>query len=509
MQSCADAVAFSQIPETYAQTIGYGFARTAAMSNLPLEMSSDQRRTLGDQALEFLDQFLINLPSAPVVGPVSDASVLETLRQPPAEVGGAMEDLLEVILSSNQVGVDTASGSHLGYIPNGGVFSGAVGEFLAAGLNRYTGGNNASTGAVAIEQGVIDWMIQLFSMGSRAAGVLLSGGSIANLTAVVTARSRFSRDSTDGDFRQGVVYVSVQAHHSITKAARLAGIAPDRVRTIDADASLRIDTAQLQATIDQDLRLGLRPMLVVASAGTTDSGTIDPLADVAGTAAKYGAWSHVDAAYGGFFQLTERGSKRLSGIDQFDSVTLDAHKSLFMPFGIGGLLVRDGDALVEAHAGSGSYLRDTVDIEGLPHFYSLGPELTRPFRGLPVWLGLHLHGVAAFRGELDRMLDLAERARTELDQIARVVVVGSPDLSVVVFRSVHGDVDTEVLLDHINKDGEVLLTSTQIHGRLIIRLAFLNPRTHDGDLDRVLELIETAPARTKDQPNGHWFHPNP
>ena len=468
------------------------------MSDLPLAMSSNQRRALGDRALQFLDQFLLNLPNTPVIGPPPEASVLGELRQAPGEEGTEMEELLQVLACSNRIGVDTASGSHLGYIPNGGLFSGAVGEFLAAGLNRYTGGNHASTGAVAIEQGVIDWMLQLFSMGPRAAGILLSGGSMANLTAVVTARSRFSRDSTDGDFRKGTVYASVQAHHSVTKAARLAGINQDRVRTIDADSSLRLDLGQLRARIHHDLQSGLRPMLVVASAGTTDSGTIDPLAEVATIAAEYGAWSHVDAAYGGFFQLTKRGSVRLRGIDQFDSITLDAHKSLFMPFGIGGLLVRDGDALVEAHAGSGSYLRDIVDIEGLPHFYSLGPELTRPFRGLPVWLGLHLHGVAAFRDELDRMLNLAERASNELDRVERVVVVGTPDLSVVVFRSVDGDEDTKLLLDHINQNGDVLLTSTQMHGKLIIRLAFLNPRTHDRDLDRVLERIGTAPLPTKD-----------
>lgn len=459
------------------------------MFDLTLEMTSDQRATLGQEVLEFANEFLSARSHNEASFPVDDASALSSFRIPPAEQPGDLSKLLAIVERSNHFGVDSSAGTHLSYIPNGGIFAGALGEFLAAAMNRYTGGNHASTGAVAIEQGVIDWMLELFGLGERSAGILLSGGSIANLTAIIAARTRFGPD-----FRNGVVYISVQAHHSVTKACRMAGIAEDRVRLVGADPFLRMDLVELELLIDNDLAAGLVPMAIVASAGTTDSGTIDPLPQIQALAEKHGAWSHADAAYGGFFTLTDRGNQRLKGIERFDSITIDAHKSLFMPFGIGGLLVKNGDDLVAAFGGEGSYMQDIIDIGGLPHFYSLGPELTRPFRGLPVWLGLHLHGVGAFRFELDRMLDLAERAQAELGQSGRVETVGSPDLSVVVMRSVHGDKDTQFLLSYLNDSRRVHLSSTQMFGRDIIRLAFLNPRTNDQDLDSVIELLATAPA---------------
>ncbi len=459
------------------------------MTDFPLEMTSEQRVDLGQEAVRFLDEFLSSRPDAPASYPMADSSTLSRFREAPPEHGSALDGLLTTIAEASDVGADSAAGSFLGYIPNGGIYSGAVGEFIAAGLNRYTGGNHASTGAVAIEQGVIDWMLKLFGLGPKAAGVLLSGGSVANLTAIIAARTQFGND-----FRDGVIYVSVQAHHSVSKAARLAGIGDDRVRIVGADQSLRMDIDQLEAAIEADLKNGLKPLAIVASAGTTDSGAIDSLSRVVEIAASYGAWSHADAAYGGFFRLTERGRDRLAGIEQFDSITVDAHKSLFMPFGIGGLLVKDGDTLVEANSGVGSYMQDVVDIEGLPHFFALGPELTRPFRGLPVWLGLHLHGVGAFRSELDRMLDLAERAQRELDKLKRVRTVGQPDLSVVVFQSIHGDADSKALFDYINDSGRVFLSSSEIHGKFVLRLAFLSPRTKDSDLDAVLELIGSMPS---------------
>ena len=230
-------------------------------------------------------------------------------------------------------------------------------------------------------------------------------------------------------------------------------------------------------------------MAIVASAGTTDTGTIDPLVDVAELAAARNAWFHIDAAYGGFFQLTERGRRRLTGIEQADSITLDAHKSLFMPYGVGCLLVRDRAALVAAHEGRGAYMQDVQDLDAVPNFFAMGPELTRPFRGLPVWLALHLHGVAAFRTELDRMLDLAGRAQSELGSIAGIEMVTEPDLSVVAFQATAGDDASRRLFQHINTSQRVHISSTTIGGRFILRLAFLNHRTTDETLDDVLDLV--------------------
>jgi aromatic-L-amino-acid decarboxylase len=458
------------------------------VSDSPLELGSAERRALGDEAVQFLDRFLAARPSAPASRPAPDARTLADLRQAPGEHPLPLTDLLASISTVAEDGLDTAAGSHLSYVPNGGIYSAAVGEFLAAGINRFTGGVHGAPAAVAMEQGVIEWILSLFGMEDGGGGVLLSGGSMANFTALVTARERFG-----DDFSGGVVYTSERSHHSVRKAARLAGIA--NVREIGADEALRLDLAALERAIEADQQAGLRPLAIVGSAGTTDTGTIDPLGELAELAGRHAAWFHVDGAYGGFFQLTARGAGRLQGIELADSITLDAHKSLFLPYGIGCLMVRDVTTLSDAHQDRGSYMQDVPEFAGLPSFFALSPELTRPFRGLPVWLALHLHGVAAFRAELDRMLDLTEHAQRRIEAMDRVEAVTEPDLSVVSFGSRHGDDDSRFLFDLLNAGGEIHISSTTIDGRFVLRMAMLNPRTTMGHVDIALDLIESAPPR--------------
>lgn len=456
------------------------------LSRSPLEPDRQERLAIGEEAVRYLDRFLAGRDAAPATTGVPAAEVLDALRSAPAEHPGDFAELLDAVDTVAGNGIDTAAGSHLSYIPNGGIYSAAVGEFLAAGINRYTGGVHGAPAAVALEQGVIDWLLSLFAMPAGGGGVLLSGGSMANFTALVTARERFG-----DDFSRGVVYTSVRAHHSVRKAARLAGIL--EVREVATDSALRLDLDALEGTIESDLAAGLRPLAIVASAGTTDTGTIDPLRALAELSGRHGAWLHVDGAYGGFFRLTDRGARRLAGIELADSITLDAHKSLFLPYGVGCLVVRDAAALADAHQDRGSYMQDVPELTGLPSYFALSAELTRPFRGLPVWLALHLHGVAAFRAELDRMLDLAEHAQRRIGEIDRVVAVTEPDLSVVALRSTRGDADSRSLFDLVNEQAGVHISSTTIDGRFVLRLAMLNPRTTIGHVDAALDVIEAAP----------------
>jgi aromatic-L-amino-acid decarboxylase len=232
-------------------------------------------------------------------------------------------------------------------------------------------------------------------------------------------------------------------------------------------------------------------MMVVGTAGTTDTGTIDPLPEISEIAGSAEAWFHVDAAYGGFFQLTERGRDRLDGISGADSITVDAHKSLFLPFGVGGLLVRDTKSLIDAHEGHGSYMQDVAGQE-LPHYFALGPELTRPNRGLAVWLPLHLHGIARFRDELDRMLDLAEWAADEIGNVPEIELLCDPDLSVVAFSSIEGDEASKRIVEHLNSSRDVHVSSTTIDDRLIVRLAFLSHRTTEAIAARAVALVRES-----------------
>ena len=234
--------------------------------------------------------------------------------------------------------------------------------------------------------------------------------------------------------------------------------------------------------------------MVVAPAGSPDTGTIDPLDDCAAVARDHDLWFHVDAAYGGFFVLTDRGRARLTGLERADSITVDAHKSLLLPYGVGGLLVADGDTLLQAHEGRGSYMQDVMDDPELPHYFALGPELSRPYRGLDLWLPLHLHGVGAFRAELDRMLDLAEDVAGELAAIPGIELVVEPPLSIVSFRAVAGDERSRRIFDHLNRSTEIHVSSTTVAGRFTLRLAFLSPRTTQAIAARAVELVAGAAA---------------
>ena len=455
-----------------------------------LELDSAGRRRLAEAAFTYAEEYLDQLPGTPASYPPIEPDLVTRLAAPPTEKGHELSHLLELLSRALESGIDTSSGKFLSYIPSGGIFSAAIGRLLGAVTNRYTGGTHGAPGLIAIEAGVVRWMCGLFGLPDTASGILFSGGSIANLTAVVAARARLG-----DDFAHGVVYTSERAHHSIIKAARIAGVRPERIRVISTDRALRLDTAKLEAAIAADTAAGLTPMLIAASAGTTDTGTVDPLTGCALIAAEAGAWLHIDAAYGGFFVLTERGRARLAGIETADSITIDAHKSLFMPFGTGGLLVRDERQLVDSLEGRGSYMQDVPEHgRQIPNYFAMGPELTRPPRGLEVWLALHLHGIESFRHELDRMLDLAAWTARELAELPGILVVADPELSIVAFRSAAGDTTSRAIVQHMNDSGDVHVSSTTVDDRFIVRLAFLSQRTNDDVARRAVELVREAVA---------------
>lgn len=454
-----------------------------------LEPDRELRDQMAGTVLAYLNQWLDRASEMDASGIPMDADTLAGFREPPTEHGHSLDSILEIIDLAGQDGIYHPSGGHLSYIPNAGLYTAALADFLAAGLNRYTGVATAAPGFAAIEHGVVDWLCSIFDLGPDAAGLLLSGGSMANFTGIVTARTAMLGD----DFGNGVVYVTRHTHHSAAKAARLAGFRADQVVAVDVDEDLRMSVPALEDRITNDSRAGLQPFLVIASAGTTDTGTIDPLAEVGNTAAAHELWMHVDGAYGGFFQLTERGRSRLDGIERADSIALDPHKGLSIPFGVGALIARDEARLVDAHQGRGAYLRDEDSYEGVRDIASLGPELSRPFRGLSVWLPLQLHGVAPFREALDASLDIAAYAHERLTGINGIDARWAPDLSIVAF----GFDDDEVgraAWQAVNEDRRVHLSPTIIDDRFILRFAVLNRRTTTEHVDHAIDIIEKTLA---------------
>jgi aromatic-L-amino-acid decarboxylase len=250
-----------------------------------------------------------------------------------------------------------------------------------------------------------------------------------------------------------------------------------------------MDPAALRAAIREDRAAGFDPFLVVGSAGSTDTGTVDPLPALAEVVADEGLWLHVDAAYGGFFQLTERGRAAIDGIALADSIAVDPHKGLSIPFGVGALLVRDEGHLIDANQGRGAYLREEDHYSGIRDIASLGPELSRPFRALQMWLPLHLHGVAPFRQALDSSLDLAEYAYRRLSGIDGLDTPWAPDLSIVAFRFEDDELGRRAL-EAVNRDRVVHLSPTTIDDRFVLRFAILNRRTTQDHIDHAIDVIE-------------------
>jgi aromatic-L-amino-acid decarboxylase len=276
----------------------------------------------------------------------------------------------------------------------------------------------------------------------------------------------------------------------VPKAARLAGFPRANLRVLPVDSRFRVRPDTLETAIREDMSRGLTPFLVVANAGSTNTGAVDPIPEIVTVARRHGLWVHADAAYGGFFRLVRGGEKLLPGLEQCDSITLDPHKGLFLPYGLGCLLVRDGEALYQTHRETGGYMQDLGTEETEVSFNDLSPELSRDFRGLRLWLSLKLHGLEAFRQQLQEKLDLARYAYDQLREDPLFEMLAEPQLSVVAFR-LRGSPDAAdaagaELLRRVNARRRVFLSSTRIDGRYVLRICVLCFRTH---LDRVRDAV--------------------
>ncbi|MFU8839300.1 MAG: pyridoxal phosphate-dependent decarboxylase family protein [Nitriliruptoraceae bacterium] len=459
---------------------------------LPLDPTREQTETLLAAAGELVQELLEAHRTGPVQGrPAGQDLVADLLAARPGAHGRPLDEVLDVLRAVLATGTDNAAAGELAYIPGSGLVASSVADLLAGVANRYTGLAAFSPAAVALEQGVLSWLTEGFGLPATAQALLLSGGSAANLTALVAAREAHAGGALD----RACVYVGEHAHASVRKAARIAGLDLARVRVCPTTDGLHLDPEAVRVQIKEDLADGLVPVAIVAAAGTTNTGAVDPLDALADVAADVGCWLHVDAAYGGFFHLTERGRARLAGIERADSITLDPHKSLFLPFGTGALLVRDRAHLAAAFGEEADYLRDVVDgTLDLPDLAGLGPELTREWRGLRLWLPLVLHGTDAFRDALDRALDLARWADAELTADPDVEVVSHPDLSILTFRVPGDDAAQDAALARILADGRLRLSSTVLEGRVVLRLAVLSHRTTAGTVTDAVERIRAAAA---------------
>ena len=461
-----------------------------------LEFSAGAMRRMAEAVVERSIAHVASLGAQPVRGDVEAGSFVQALREPVPEAGCALEPLLDQLFDDCiPRSFNTASPGYLAFIPGGGVFPAALADFIADTANRYTGVWQAAPALVQLEANALDWLRDWMGFPATARGLFTTGGSMATFNALLCARERH----LGADIRRGVLYTSDQAHHSVLKAAKMAGVMPDRVRALPCDERYRLPVPALAEAVDADRRAGLRPFAVVSSAGTTNTGAVDPLPAIAALCRDEGLWHHVDGAYGAFFNLFADGRAVLQGLDRADSLTLDPHKGLFLPYGTGALLVRDGAALRAAHEATADYL------PAMPHpddFYDPsqhGPDLSRGFPGLRVWLTVKLYGAAGYRAAIAEKRALALDAHRRMAALPGLAVATPPELSLFAFHATwpgasraEEDAATRRLLERTTARGRVMLTGAVARGRYLGRVCVLSFRTHAQQIDWLVEDVAAA-----------------
>ena len=466
-----------------------------------LEPATPLRSEWERETLNYAHKFLEGLPEMPTFH--LNENPAAALRQPDfGEEGKPAAQVLQLLYDNlHNCGINPASGGHLGYIPGGGVYASALGDYLAAVTNQYAGIFFAGPGAVRMENQLLRWMCNLVGYPETALGNLASGGSIANLIAFVTARD--SKGIKAALVPKSVIYLTGQVHHCVHKAIRIGGMAEALVREVPMDERFRMDANALADMVQADKQAGLYPFLVVASAGTTDTGSVDPLDRIADICEAHKLWFHVDAAYGGFFLLADVEypdggcvKDAFKGIERSDSVAIDPHKGLFLPYGVGAVLVKDLKAQMATHFYRANYMQDANNSADEYNPADLSPELTKHWRGLRMWLPLQLYGLKPFKAALEQKIWLCRHFYEEVQKIG-FEVGPYPELSVCIYRFVPVDgTDANAfnleLVKKVQEDGRVFISSTTIDGVVWLRLAVLCFRTSLREIDILLDVLKQA-----------------
>lgn len=452
-----------------------------------------------DQVVNWYLRHQATLPDQAIGLPASRSDMEAVLRKPLTEAG---EDFTSVLTQFDQVVAAHACRINhprfLAFIPGAPSIASTLGDWLCAAANFFAGVWLEASGPSQLELVVLDWFRQWLSLPATTQGILTGGGSEANLTALVVARERLTAEQR----ARAVLYVSAERHWSVDRAARIIGLRADQVQAVAVDASFRLSSAALEEAIAQDRAAGLHPWALVANAGATNTGAVDPLDALADLCARQQVWFHIDAAYGWSAVLIEEGRTVLQGIDRADSLTLDPHKWLAQTFEVGCVLVRDGRLLSRTFGMSPDYMQDVAAGEDEVNFADRGLALTRRFRALKVWLSLRALGLAWFRQLVQRGCDLARLAEELLRQQPEFEILSPRQLSIVCYRHVPTvpkasgeererilDRHNRALVDAVRATGRAFLSSTRLHGRLALRFCFVNWRTTSADVEEVIALL--------------------
>jgi aromatic-L-amino-acid decarboxylase len=435
-------------------------------------------------------------------GHIATRSEMERLlREPPPEQGADFAKVLDEYFA--KIAPNATRSNHprfLAFVPGAPSFYSVLGDWLCAGTNVFAGVWKEAAAAAQVEILVLDWFKTFLGYPYEAMGLLTSGGSEANLTALVVARERLPFD----DRLFAVLYTSEHRHWSLDRAVKIIGMHPDQIRALPADEDGRLRVDLLKDAIAHDRLNGRIPWAVVANAGATNTGSVDPLAELADICAAENLWLHADAAYGWPMVLTEDGRRAMAGIDRADSITLDPHKWFGQTFDAGCLMVRRGDALPETFAMRPEYMQDVTPENAEVNFADHGIALTRRFRALKIWLSLKCLGVDWFRHLVQQNCDLAELSQRLLEQAGTFEIMSRHQLSIVCFRYVppggnwsEADLDALNLRinDELRRTGQAFLSTTKIRGRVAQRMCYVNWRSTAADVEKIVAWLAEIGAR--------------
>ena len=458
-----------------------------------LELSAEEMRALGRQVVDLLVDHFAGIHDEPVGRKAGRPELQELLGgnipEEPSKPGELFGPLKEQLFT-NMLHVDHPR--FFAFVPSPNNFVSVMADTLAAGFNVFTGTWFAGSAPAQVELTVIDWLRQICGLPEGAGGLLVSGGSMANLTGLAVARHVKLGDNLDG----AVAYISDQCHSSVARALRVLGLSSDRVRLVQATDEYRMSVDALRAQIAADRSAGLRPFCVVANAGSTNTGAVDRLREIADLCRADDMWLHVDGAYGAPAILTDKGQALLDGLELADSLSLDPHKWLFQSFEAGCVLVRDRSLLLQTFQVMPEYLRDTHGVSDEVNFGNYGVQLTRSFRALKLWLSFRTFGLASFRKAIARGIEIAEIAERELRGSGDWEVVTPATLAVVTFRYVAPSLSPQEvdrlqgrIVEAMLADGYAIATSTVLNGRPVLRFCTINPRTSDQEMRETIRRM--------------------
>jgi glutamate/tyrosine decarboxylase-like PLP-dependent enzyme len=453
----------------------------------------DSLRALGHRMMDDMVDHLANIAAQPVWRPMPEAvrgafkSPLPTQRTPP-------ETLYETFCET--IAPYATGNTHprfMGWVHGGGNPVSMLAELLAGALNANCGGRDHA--GIAVERQVIAWAAQMLGLPAETSGLLLTGSSMANFVALLCARQKALGDDARAHGLAGhklTAYAGATAHRCIASALDMSGLGTKALRNIPVDANDQIDLGALQAALAQDLATGHTPFLIIGTAGTVDTGAIDPLDALAAIAKAAKAWFHVDAAFGALAALSPTHAPLLKGIEQADSVAFDFHKWAQVTYDAGCVLVRDPAIHLATFAQKTAYLAGAKRglAGGEPWPCDLGPDLSRGFRALKIWMTLAAHGTAALGGIVDTTCALAQHLAARIAASNRLELLAPVRLNIVCFAPIGGTgAQTEALVADLQEEGLFAPSTTRLNGRLAIRAAIVNHRTTKPDIDALIEEI--------------------